>query len=111
MAYETLEKHEQLFFEAVGKIRRGENFMDCVNSLELRCDAAGIGAMTLCAEARQYSEELQCEAFNAAVEAFRQRQTRAEIEDKLIRRLSFHPWDALLLAGRAAERATREEQK
>src|SRR5229473_6600685 len=68
--YELLEKHEHLFFDAVTRLRRGSEFMDIVHALDGACTAAGFSSMTLAAEARVYLEELQREAFNAAVEAF-----------------------------------------
>ena len=102
--YELLEKHEHLFFDAVTRLRRGSEFMDIVHALDGACTAAGFSSMTLAAEARVYLEELQREAFNAAVEAFESGESIFEVERKLIA-CSFCPWDAEMIAGRAKQKA------
>lgn len=55
-------------------------------------------------EAGGYVQKLQEQAFDASVEAFRRGETRIEVEAKL-RKLGFHSWDAMTLAGRAQQKA------
>jgi len=103
--YETKEKHEALFNQAVKRIRRGESSLEVEHALEN--ESLGVDTLelrTVIEDARRYVEEFQLEAFNAAVEAFENGESVLAVEKKL-RACGFSRWDSELLAGRAKAKA------
>ena len=101
---------DEIFNLAVSLIRKGDSFVDIIREIEAQ-GPPGVDAMAVYGAAREYAEKSQKAAFECAVEAFKNGESRAIVESKL-RQCGFHSWDAMLVASRAeAEANTVQEQK
>ena len=98
---------DQAFENIVQAIRAGESGLEIEHRLD--GNVTGVDSIPkLIGEARKYAEEMQIEAFDAAVMAFGDGETHHEVTNKLIK-CGFHPYDAEVVASRAKAKAKVEE--